>query len=108
MNDQEVKKAIKAALQTFPNQPLAEAALHLFEILGYASQKRLKLSPNTLDTFIATFAQGKTLNDQYALSGEWQSIDFLFQLTDDKIRAAGNQEFRFESKGVYNGAVINS
>ena len=91
MNDQEVKKAIAAALQTFSNQPLAEAALHLFEVLGYTSPKRLKLSPNNLDNFIAIFAQGKTLNDQYALPGEWQSIDFLFQLTDDEIRAAGNQ-----------------
>src|SRR5882672_4142330 len=108
MNDQEVKKAIEAALKTFPNQPLAEAASHLFEVLGYTSQKRLKLSPNNLDTFIATFAQGKTLNDQYALPGAWQSIDFLFQLTDDEIRAAGNQQLPFESKGVYNGAVINS
>ena len=39
---------------------------------------------------------------------EWKSIDFLFQITDDEIRAAGNQQFLFESKGVYNGAVINS
>src|SRR5713101_8222511 len=108
MNDQEVKKAIEAALQTFPKRPLAEAALHLFEVLGYTSQKRLTLSPNNLDNFIATFAQGKTLNDQYALPGEWQSIDFLLQLTDDAIRAAGNQQFCFESKGAYNGAVINS
>jgi adenine-specific DNA-methyltransferase len=108
MNDQEVKKAIEAALQTFPNQPLAEAALHLFEVLGYTSQRRLKLSPNNRDTFIATFAQGKTFNEQYALPGEWKSIDFLFQLTDDEIRAAGNQQFLFDSQGTYNGAVINS
>ena len=108
MNEQEVKKAIETALQTFPNQPLADAASHLFEVLGYTSQRRLKLSPNTLDTFVATFAQGETLNDQYALPGEWKSIDFLFQLTDDEIRAAGHQQFLFESKGTYNGAVINS
>src|SRR5712691_9042373 len=97
MNDQEVKKAIEAALKTFPNQPTAEAASHLFEVLGYTSQKRLKLSRNNLDTFIATFAQGKTLNGQYPFPGEWKSIDFLFQLTDDEIRAASNQQFLFES-----------
>jgi hypothetical protein len=108
MNDQKVKKVIEAALKTFPNQPLAEAASHLFEVLGYTSQKRLKRSPNNLNTFIATFAQGKTLNNQYALPDEWTSIDFLFQLTDDEIRAAGNQQFPFESKGAYNGVVINS
>jgi hypothetical protein len=108
MNEQKVKKTVGAALQTFSNQPLAEAALHLFEVLGYTSQKRLKLSPNNLDTFIATFAQGKTLNDRYALPGEWKSIDFLFQLTDSEIRAASHQQLLFESKGPFNGAVINS
>jgi hypothetical protein len=108
MNDQEVKKAIEAALQAFQHQPLAEAALHLFEVLGYTSQRRLKLSPNNRDTFVATFDQDKTLNDQYALPGAWKSIDFLFQLTDDEIRAAGNQQFLFDSQGTYNGAVINS
>jgi adenine-specific DNA-methyltransferase len=108
MNDQDVKKAIEAALKTFLKQPLAEAALHLFKVLGYASQRRLKLSPNNLDTFIATFDQGKTLNDRYALPGEWKSSDFLFQLTDDEIRAAGNQHLRSESKGTYNGAIFNS
>ena len=108
MNEQEAKKAIEAALKTFPNQPLAEAASHLFEVLGYSSSKRLKLSPNNLDTFIDTFAQGKTLNVQYALPGEWRSIDFLFQLDDDEIRSASKQQFQFESKGAYNGALINS
>src|SRR2546426_11553727 len=108
MNDQEVKKAIEAALKTFLKQPLAEAASHLFEVLGYTSQRRLKLSPNNLDTFIDTFDQGKTLNAQYALPGEWKSIDFLFQLTDDEIRAAGNQQFLFDSQGAYNDTVINS
>lgn len=34
-------------------------------------------------------------------------MDFLFQLTDDEVRAAagGNQQFLFESKGKYNGAA---
>jgi len=67
MNDLEVKKAIETALKKFPSQPLAEAASHLFEVIGYTSPRRLKLSPNSLDQFLATFAQGKTLNYQYAL-----------------------------------------
>ena len=72
MNEQEVKKAIEAALQTFPHQPLAKAASHLFEVLGYTSPKRLKLSPNTLDTFIATFAQAKRsmFNTPYPTNGD--------------------------------------
>ena len=108
MNEQDIKKTIAAALQTFSNQPLAEAALHLLEVLGYISQRRFKLCPNNLDTFLATFDRGNTFNGQYALPGEWQSIDFLFQLTDDEIRAAGHQQFLLESQGAYNGAIINS
>src|ERR1017187_7085291 len=108
MNDQGVRKAIEAALKKFPSQPLAEAASHLLGVLGYTSKKRLPLKPNTLANFLATFSQGRPLNDRYALPGEWKTVDFLFQLTDDEVRAAGNQKFDFESKGAYNGAVINS
>jgi hypothetical protein len=108
VNDHELKTGIEAALKTFPGQPLSDAAFHLFEVLGYTSSKRLKLTPNNYDNFVATFADGKTLSDQYALPGEWKSIDFLFQLTDDEIRASGNEQFLFESNGAYNGAVINS
>ena len=108
MNEQEAKKGIEAAIKNFADRPLADASAQLFKALGYSSEKRLPLEPNSFENFIATFAQGKTLNENYALPSEWKSIDFLFQITDDEIRAAGNQQFLFESKGVYNGAVINS
>ena len=100
MNDTDVKKAIEAALKNFETQPLAIAASHLFEVLGYTSKKTIDLKPNTFDKFIATFAQGKTLNEQCALASDWKSIDFLFQLTDDEVR--------LKSKGVFDSAIINS
>ncbi len=108
MNALEHRKAIEAALNKFPGQPLAEASSHLLEVLGYTSKKRLPLKPNTLATFLSTFSQGRELNPRYALPGEWKTIDFLFQLTDDEIRAAGKQQFDFESKGTYNGTIIES
>ncbi len=108
MNDLDIKKSIEAALKKFETQPLAAAAFHLFEVLGYSSQKRLKLTPNTLGQFLNTFANGKTLNDSVALPDEWKSIDFLFQLTDDEIRASSKQQILFESKGFYAGAFVNS
>src|SRR2546423_566128 len=108
MNDLQAKQAIEAALTKFPGQPLVAAASHLFETLGYASKKRLNLVPNTREQFLATFAQTKTLNEQYALPGQWKSIDILFQLTEDEIRAAGNERFIFASKGAYDGTVIES
>ena len=39
MNDKEVSQAIEAALKMFPSQPLAEAASHLLDVLGYTSKK---------------------------------------------------------------------
>jgi type I restriction-modification system DNA methylase subunit len=110
MNDLETKKSIKASLASFATKPLGEAAIALFEALGYSSQKRIILKPNTPDTFVATFAKEKALNPDKALLADWKSVDFLFQLTDDEVRAAGggNQQFLFESKAKWNGAAIES
>ena len=110
MNDLETKRGIENSLKSFADKPLADAATALFESLGYKSEKRIVLKPNTRETFVATFAKEKPLNPDHALLADWQSVDFLFQLTDDEVRAAaqGNQQFLFDSKGKYNGAVAES
>ena len=110
MNELETKQAIVASLKSFADKPLAAAATALFESLGYKSEKRIVLKPNTPETFVATFAKDKPLNPDNALLADWQSVDFLFQLTDDEVRAAamGNQQFLFESKGKWAGAAIES
>ena len=110
MNDLETKQAIVASLKSFGDKPLAVAAAALFESLGYKSEKRIVLKPNMPETFVATFAKDKPLNPETALLADWQSVDFLFQLTDDEVRAAaqGNQQFLFDSKGTWNGAAIES
>jgi adenine-specific DNA-methyltransferase len=108
MNELEVKQAIAEALKAFGTLPLAEVASGLLEVLGYTSKKRLRLKPNTLTTFLATFSHGRALNERIALPTEWKSVDFLFQLTDDEVRTAANQQFNFASGGAFNGAIINS
>jgi len=108
MNDLQTKLAIEAALREVGSLALADAATGLFEALGYTSKKRLKLTPNTREQFLATFAGEKPINEKLALLGEWKSIDFLFQLTDEEIVSAGPQPILFDSKGAYNGAVIES
>lgn len=108
MTELQVKQKIAGALKAFRTLPLADAASGLLEVLGYTSKKRLALKPNTLATFLATFSQGRLLNDRHALPNEWKSVDFLFQLTDEEVRAAANTQFEFESKGAFNGAIINS
>lgn len=110
MNELETKQAIVRSLAGFTAKPLVDAATALFESLGYRSQKRIALKPNTPESFVATFAKDKPLNPDQALLADWQTVDFLFQLTDDEVHAAaqGNQQFLFESKGNWNGAVIES
>src|SRR2546426_7075381 len=110
MNELATKQAIVTALKDFAAKPLADAANALFASLGYKSQKRLALKPNTPETFLANFAQHRPLNPHHALLSDWQSADFIFQLTDEEVRAAaqGNQQFLFEAHGRWNGAEINS
>src|SRR5208283_3063844 len=106
----ETKQAIVNSLAGFAARPLADAATALFESLGYKSQKRIVLKPNTAKTFTETFAKDKPLSSDQALLPDWQSVDFLFQLTDDEVRAAagGNQQFLFDSRGKWDGAAIES
>jgi len=110
MNDLATKQAIVNSLAAFASKPMAEASISLFETLGYKSQKRIALTPNSAKTFTETFAKDKLLNPHHALLTDWQSVDFLFQITDEEVRAAaqGNQQFLFESKGKWNGAAIES
>src|SRR5437762_8882901 len=98
MTDLETKRGIENSLKSFADKPIVDAATALFESLGYKSQKRIVLQPNTAKTFNETFAKDKPLNPGQALLADWQSVDFLFQLTDDEVRAAaqGNQQFLFD------------
>jgi hypothetical protein len=109
-NDLQTKQAIQTALAAFAAKPLGDAATALFESLGYKSQKRIVLKPNTAKTFTENFAKDKPLNPDHALLADWKTVDFLFQLTDEEVHAAaqGNQEFLFKSRGRWNGAEINS
>jgi hypothetical protein len=110
MSDQQTKQAILASLKAFAAKPLAPAAIALFESLGYRSTKRLVLTPNSPANFLTTFEHGRTLNHDQALLSEWESVDFLFQLTDDEVRSAagGNQQFLFDSRGTWDGAAMES
>lgn len=108
MTEVELRQAIADTLKKFQTEPLANAATHLLDVLGYASEKRLALKPNTLANFLSTFSHGRTLNERYAMPDEWKSVDFLFQLTDEEVRTSANKQFDFDSKGAFSGAIINS
>jgi len=110
MNALETKRAIENSLKSFAGTPLAMAASALFETLGYKSEKRFNLQPNTAAAFLSEFGQRRTFNGEQAIVDDWQSVDVLFQLTDDEVRAAadGSQQLLFDSKGKWDGAVMES
>ena len=84
--------------------------MQLLNVLGYRSEKRLSLKPNTPENFLGTFAKNRPFNPAHALLADWRSVDFLFQLTDEEVRAValGDQSSLFGSKDEYQGAVIES
>lgn len=107
MNEILLKQTIESDLARFGDTPMRTAARQLFATLGYQSEKRFDLTPNTPQTFIAEFAQTRQLDANQALLDQWRNVDFLFQLTDDEVRQ-NEQLTLFESKGRWDNAIIES
>jgi hypothetical protein len=110
MNEKErrSKEAIQAALEACASEPFDQASLKLFDVLGYRSEKRLVLHPNNADIFLETFVHQRPFNKEQALLDDWETVDFLFQLTDAEIQSGDQGSLEFSSKGKFEGANIES
>ena len=96
------KNEIKSALHQFANGNLADNARHLLNVLGYHSERRINIEPNTAAGFLSALnpvAQEK-FNPKRALVEEWKSVDLLFQLTDDQISDNGRVEIEFGGSDI--------
>ena len=98
----EPKKKIEQALHQFASGNLADNAKHLFDVLGYRSERTMNLDPNTADSFLSAFnlQDNQGFNPERALIAKWESIDVLFQLTEDEIGNNPNLEIDFGSGGI--------
>ena len=96
------KEEIKRALQRFSDGNLAENARHLLNVLGYRSERRMDLEPNTADGFLSAFNLEGKINRDRALLDEWESVDFLFQLTEEEITQGAQTTFGFVDSGLDN------
>ena len=94
------KNEIRSALQHFSNGDLAGNARHLLNVLGYDSERRIDLEPNTADGFLSAFNLKGKINRDRALLDEWESVDFLFQLTEEEITQGAQTTFQFGGIGV--------
>lgn len=108
MNDLDRKQSIESCLKAFGTASFRENALSLFETLGYKSERRYILEPNTATQFFDTFAHQRAVKPENALLSDWKTVDFLFQLTDAEVQKAGQEQLEFDSKGKFDGSVIES
>ena len=96
------KKEIEGALHQFASGNLADNAKELLKVLGYESQRTMRLEPNTVEGFISAFNldDDAKFNSERALTEEWESIDLLFQLTEEEIGNNLNLEIDFGDGGI--------
>ena len=103
MPETHIRTDIQRALNNFTDGSLAENATHLLKVLGYESQRTLNQDANTPEAFLEDFDPDKEINHEKARLHEWQTADFLFQLTADEIRQHTQETITFhEDQGVDN------
>ena len=105
MNKIPNKVAITTALRHFVGGNLANNARSLLETLGYQSDRTIAFEPNTADGFIETFDPFGEMSVDKALLQEWESIDFLFQLTEGEIVENTQLQIDFEDYSVDNHII---
>ncbi|RKU32958.1 hypothetical protein C6495_09990 [Candidatus Poribacteria bacterium] len=104
MNDVQHKTAIAEALNGFTAGPLAENARHLLRVLGYESNRTLHIKPNTAEGFLARWQ----INPEKALLAEWDTCDFLFQLTEEDIAGGESAGLDFAAHAEVDAAIYRS
>ena len=101
MHETLLKMEIQRGLSNFEDGKLAENATQLLKVLGYESQRTLSRTTNTVEAFLKDFDSHGRMNRENAYLHEWQTADFLFQLTADEISQHTQETITFhENRGV--------
>ncbi len=82
----ELKAQIQTSLAGFAAGQLRDNAKKFLNVLGYASDRTIQLSPNNFKGFSELFSTTSNFNPEKAKVKEWQSVDIVFQLTEDDIK----------------------
>ena len=103
MTDEQIKKKeIESALARIPAGDFLETAKDLLAVLGYPSQRTLNLSGNVDDFIQKLPAENEDTETEREFRVEAESVELVFQVTDDEI-AASNQIELFESPAFDDG-----
>ena len=97
MNALQTRKNIERALKGFQHGALLINANNLLNALGYESDITVELESNLAEEFISYFDQFGKLNRERAMVDEWESIDFLFQLTEEEISGTDQTRIAFKN-----------
>ena len=98
MNELRVRKKIEQALKGFQRGALIMNARDLLNAIGYESELTIDFESSLAEEFISYFDQFGKLNRERALVDEWESIDFLFQLTEEEISGTGETRIAFKNR----------
>ena len=105
MNELNTQKNIEQALKDFQRGRLAMNAENLLNTLGYESEITMDFESNLAEEFIEYFDEFGKLNPERAMVDEWESIDFLFQLTEEEISGTGQTRIAFNNKQLDNTII---
>ena len=98
MSELQTRKNIEQALKGFQHGALLINANNLLKALGYESEITVELESSLAEEFISYFDQFGQLNRERAMVDEWESIDFLFQLTEEEISGTGETRIAFRNR----------
>lgn len=88
MTQQTLKSSIEQALKEFSQVSTYDGIKRLFETLGYSTQREVPLDNQTPDAVLEAFAWENFREDKGLLE-EWESVNCLFQVTEDEITQNG-------------------
>ena len=109
MHETHIRIEIQRVLERFTDGSLAENTTDLLKVLGYESQRTLSRTSNTVEAFLEDFDNRGRMNREKALLDEWQTADFLFQLTADEISQQDFQEtINFAERGSVDNTIYHS
>ena len=109
-SERDLKASIVDSLKAFQKGPLLKNATTLFNTLGYDSDKTFDLVPNSADNFLNTFDERGIFQKDKAFVKNWQSIDIIFQLSDEEIFAigSGQRPIQFDTHQKIDNKIIQS
>ena len=105
MNELHTRKDIEQALKSFQRGTLAVNAKNLLNTLDYESEITMDFESSLAEDFISYFDEYDKLNTERAMVDEWESIDFLFQLTEEEISGTGQTRIAFKNRQLDNTII---